>query len=45
MWKSKLTLMLIPGATGILKQLRIPVGLIYLTIGVFLTLVSCRSEE
>ena len=39
MWKNKLTLMLIPGATGILKQLRVPVGAIYLVVGVVLTLI------
>jgi murein DD-endopeptidase MepM/ murein hydrolase activator NlpD len=39
MWKDKLTLMLIPGAKGILKQLHIPFGLIYLVVGVFLTLL------
>ena len=39
MWKNKLTLMLIPGATGILKQLRIPVAAIYLGIGVVVSLM------
>ena len=39
MWKNKLTLMLIPGATGILKQLRIPVAAIYLSIGVVVSLM------
>ncbi|TET94726.1 MAG: hypothetical protein E3J26_04060, partial [Candidatus Zixiibacteriota bacterium] len=39
MWKNKLTLMLIPGATGILKQLRIPVAAIYLGIGVIVSLM------
>ncbi len=39
MWKNKLTFMLIPGATGILKQLRIPVGVIYLLLGAVLTLL------
>jgi murein DD-endopeptidase MepM/ murein hydrolase activator NlpD len=41
MWKNKLTLMLIPGATGILKQLRIPVAAIYLVIGVVVSLMFC----
>lgn len=39
MWRNKLTLMLIPGAAGILKQLRIPVAAIYLGIGVVVSLM------
>ncbi len=39
MWKNKITLMLIPGATGILKQLRIPVAAIYLGIGIVVSLM------
>ncbi len=39
MWKNKLTLMLIPNATGILKQLRIPVAAIYIGIGVVVSLI------
>ncbi|MFH1372744.1 MAG: peptidoglycan DD-metalloendopeptidase family protein [bacterium] len=39
MWKNKLTLMLIPGSTGILKQLRIPVAIIYVVVGVVISLL------
>jgi len=39
MWKNKLTLMLIPGASGILKQLRIPLAAIYLVLAIIIVLV------
>ncbi len=39
MWKNKLTLMFIPGATGILKQLRIPVIAVYAGIAVVIALL------